>query len=61
MPYQVINVGKVFSSKGSEQFSGTLNQHESQGWQFHSIFAVTERTGCLGTQSSETLYMVLKR
>jgi hypothetical protein len=60
LPYQIINVGRVFTEKTRESLTQNLNAYEQQGWEFHSVFAVTERTGCLGTNTAETLYMVLK-
>jgi phenylacetate-coenzyme A ligase PaaK-like adenylate-forming protein len=60
LAYQIVNVGKVFSEKTRQALTEQLNAQEQQGWEFHSVFGVTERTGCLGGSTSETLYMVLK-
>ncbi len=60
MPYHIVNVGRVFTDKTRDNLTQQLNQFEQQGWEFHSVFAVTERTGCMGTNTAETLYMVLK-
>ncbi len=56
--YRIENIGRAFNSKSREQLQETLNAAEQEGWEFHSVFSVSEST-CLG-QSSETLYMVLR-
>ena len=60
MAYQIVNVGRVFTDKGREALTQQLNQYEQQGWEFHSVFAVNERTGCMGQNAAETIYMVFK-
>jgi hypothetical protein len=60
LAYHIVSIGKVFTDKTREALTQQLNAHEEQGWEFHSVFGVSERTGCLGTNTSETLYMVLK-
>lgn len=57
--YRIENIGRAFNAKSREQLQERLNAAEQEGWEFHSVFSVSEST-CLG-QSSETLYMVLKR
>jgi hypothetical protein len=37
-----------------------MNGYERDGWRFHSVFGVSEQTGCLGQTTNETLYMVLE-
>lgn len=60
MPYQVVSIGRVFNDKARAQLIANMNQHEQQGWRFHSVFAVSEKTGCMGQNTVETLYMVLE-
>ncbi|MDX6622699.1 MAG: hypothetical protein QOE75_631 [Solirubrobacterales bacterium] len=60
MPYQIVSIGRVFNDKTRAQLMENMNQHEQQGWQFHSVFAVSEQTGCMGQTTKETLYMVLE-
>lgn len=57
--YRIENIGRAFNAKSRDQLQQTLNAAEQEGWEFHSVFSVSEST-CMG-QSSETLYMVLKR
>jgi len=59
LPYQIVNVGRVFNEKNREALIQRLNQNEAVGWEFHSMFAATQ-SGCLGLSRAETLYMVLK-
>lgn len=61
MPYQVIPIGRVFNDKSRANLIESLNQYERDGWKFHSVFGVGEQTGCLGQNTTETLYMVLER
>ncbi len=60
MPYQVVSIGRVFNDKTRAQLIANMNNHEQQGWRFHSVFAVSEQRGCLGQNTAETLYMVLE-
>lgn len=60
MPYQVISIGRVFNDKTRAQLIANMNQHEQAGWRFHSVFGVSEQSGCLGQNTTETLYMVLE-
>lgn len=60
MAYQIVSIGRVFTDKTREALSQQLNGYEQQGWEFHSVFGVTERTGCMGNSTSENLYMVLQ-
>ena len=60
MPYQVIPIGRVFNDKSRAELISSLNNYEQEGWRFHSVFGVSEQTGCLGQNTSETLYMVLE-
>jgi hypothetical protein len=60
LAYQVINIGRRFSDKSRQQLVENLDAHEQNGWELHSVFAVSESTGCLGSSTVETLYMVLK-
>jgi hypothetical protein len=60
LPYQIVSIGRVFNDKGRAQLTENMNQYEQQGWKFHSVFAVSEQTGCLGQNTQETLYMVLE-
>jgi len=60
LPYQVIPIGRVFNDKSRATLIESLDAYERDGWQFHSVFAVSEQSGCLGGSSSETLYMVLE-
>jgi hypothetical protein len=61
LPYQVIPIGRVFNDKSRANLIESLNQYERDGWKFHSVFGVGEQTGCLGQNTTETLYMVLER
>ena len=60
MPYQVIPIGRVFNDKSRAQLIENLNGYEREGWEFHSVFGVSEQSGCLGQNTTETLYMVLE-
>lgn len=60
MPYRVISIGRVFNDKTRAELTENMNQFEEQGWRFHSVFGVTEQSGCMGQNTSETLYMVLE-
>jgi hypothetical protein len=60
LAYQIVSIGRVFDNKSREGLIAQLNQFEQQGWEFHSVFGVSERSGCMGQNSAETLYMVLK-
>jgi hypothetical protein len=50
----------VFNDKSRAALIEHLNTYEQQGWEFHSVFGVSEQKGCLGSTTSETLYMVLE-
>jgi len=60
LPYQVVSIGRVFNEKTRAQLIENMNSHEQQGWQFHSVFGVSERSGCMGQNTVETLYMVFE-
>lgn len=60
MAYQVVSIGRVFNEKSRQALIDQMNHWENHGWEYHSVFAVSERTGCLGTNTAETLYMVMK-
>lgn len=60
MAYQVVSIGRVFNEKSRQALIDQMNHWENHGWDYHSVFAVSERTGCLGTNTAETLYMVMK-
>lgn len=60
MPYQIVSIGRVFNEKSRTNLIETMNQYEQQGWKFHSVFGVAEQTGCLGQNTTETLYMVME-
>jgi hypothetical protein len=60
LPYQVIPIGRVFNDKSRAELTASLNQYEIDGWRFHSVFGVSEQAGCLGQNTTETLYMVLE-
>jgi predicted RNA-binding protein with PIN domain len=60
LPYQVVSIGRVFNDKTRAQLIQRMNEYESQGWKFHSVFAVGEQAGCLGQNTTETLYMVME-
>lgn len=60
MPYQVISIGRVFNDKTRAQLIESMNRYEQEGWVFHSVFGVGEQAGCLGQNTTETLYMVLE-
>jgi predicted RNA-binding protein with PIN domain len=60
LPYQIVSIGRVFIEKSRTNLIETMNQYEQQGWQFHSVFGVAEQTGCLGQNTTETLYMVME-
>lgn len=60
MPYQVIPIGRVFNDKSRAELIEKLNRYENEGWRFHSVFGVSEQSGCLGQNTAETLYMVLE-
>jgi hypothetical protein len=61
LPYQVVPIGRVFNDKSRANLIESLNQYERDGWKFHSVFGVGEQSGCLGQNTTETLYMVLER
>jgi hypothetical protein len=58
--YRIDNIGREFSRKGREALETNLNAAEREGWEFHSVFSVTEST-CLGLSKLETYYMVLRK
>lgn len=60
MPYQVIPIGRVFDDKSRAALVESLNNYERDGWEFHSVFGVSEKSGCLGQDTKETLYMVME-
>jgi hypothetical protein len=60
LPYQVIPIGRVFNDKSRAELVTSLNSYEREGWKFHSVFGVSEQSGCLGQNTAETLYMVLE-
>lgn len=60
MPYQIVSIGRVFNDKTRAQLIENMNRYEQEGWEFHSVFAVGEQAGCLGQNTTETLYMVLE-
>jgi hypothetical protein len=59
--YRIESIGRVFTSKTREQLEGHLNAEAQNGWYFHSVFSVTEASGCFGSQKVNTYYMVLTR
>lgn len=56
----MIPIGRVFNDKTRAALTESLDAYEREGWQFHSVFGVTEQKGCLGSTNVETLYMVLE-
>lgn len=60
LPYQIVSIGRVFNDKTRAALIENMNQYEQDGWQFHSVFGVGEQAGCMGQNTTETLYMVLE-
>ena len=59
MAYTIQNIGSAFNDRTIEALTQRLNQNESAGWDFHSVFMVQHRT-CLGLSSSNTYLAVFK-
>lgn len=59
--YRIENIGRVFTNKTREELQKRLSAEAAQGWYFHSVFAVSEKVGCFGSQTVNTYYMVLTR
>lgn len=57
--YRIENIGREFTAKTRQGLQESLNAAEREGWEFHSVFGVTERT-CIFNKL-ETYYMVLRR
>jgi hypothetical protein len=60
MPYRIENIGSAFDNKAIEALSQRLNQSESAGWEFHSVFMIQHKT-CLGLSSANTYLAVFKK
>jgi hypothetical protein len=58
--YNIVSIGRIFTTKTREQLENRLNLEAQDGWYFHSVFSVTE-TSCFGFQKMNTYYMVLTK
>jgi hypothetical protein len=57
--YRIENIGSAFDNKGIEALTQRLNQNESAGWKFHSVFMIQHKT-CLGLSSANTYLAVFQ-
>ncbi len=59
MEYIVEPIGAQFSNKDLPKLAASLSQHSSQGYRLHSVFQVSQPSGCLGIGQSTITYLAI--
>ena len=54
MRYLLEPIGARFSDRDLGNLAQQFNAHTSEGYQLHSVFQVSQPSGCLGNQSTAT-------
>jgi len=58
MKYKIESIGAQFSNKAVSQLEGLLDKRAAEGYEFHSVFHVSQ-PGCLGLGQGTVTYLAV--